>query len=224
MSMVRAAVYDNGIVRMPQSGDLIANSEAILADATAGNLAITGAKMASGILSRSGPGAGYADSFPTATDLVNSLMGSGNFVGTGAISAQGVQPGLSFRFRIINTVAFVNTVTAGAGGTLAGVTAVAASTYRDYLVTVTNGTPPQIVAGNTTNASAVVTGMNSGLLQFLTQGMTVSGTGIPGGATIASVQPGVGITLSANATATNTGTALTFGPSYTVAGIGSGAI
>lgn len=224
MSMVRAAVYDNGIVRMPQQGDLIANSEAILTNATAGALSITGAMMASGILSRSGPGAGYIDTFPAASDLVNTLMGSGNFVGTGAFSAQGVQPGLSFRFRIINTVAFANTVAAGAGGTLSGVTTVAASTYRDYLVTITNGTPPQVIAGNTTNANAVVTGMNAGLLSMLTQGMLVTGTGIPGGATIASIQPGVGITLSANATATNTGTALTFSPSYTVAGIGSGAI
>src|SRR5947209_3280513 len=179
MSMVRAAVYDNGIVRMPQQGDLIANSEAILSNATAGALSITGAMLASGILSRSGPGAGYIDTFPAASDLVASLMGAGSFVGTGAFSAQGVQPGLSFRFRIINTVAFANTVAAGAGGTLSGVTTVAASSFRDYLVTITNGTPPQVIAGNTTNASAVVTGMAPALLQQITQGMLVTGTGIP---------------------------------------------
>jgi hypothetical protein len=52
--------------------------------------------------------------------------------------------------------------------------------------------------------------------------MLVTGTGIPASATVLSVQPGVGFTLSANATATNNPVALTFSPRYTVLGLGQG--
>lgn len=223
MSLVRNAIYDNGQVRYQGPGDLNAGNEVILQDATNGNLTITGALMATGILRRTGSAANYADVFPTAADLVNALLNNA-YLGGGAVAAVGVVPA-AFRFRILNTVAFTNTPTIGAGGTLVGGnTAIAASSWKDYLITITNGTPGSVVAGNTTNASAVVTGMNPGLLQYVTQGQLVTGTGIPGGTTVASVQPGVGITLSANATATNAGTALTFGPTYTVQSLGGGSI
>jgi hypothetical protein len=52
--------------------------------------------------------------------------------------------------------------------------------------------------------------------------MLVTGTGIPASTTVLSVQPGVGVTLSANATATNNPVALTFSPRYTVLGLGQG--
>jgi hypothetical protein len=52
----------------------------------------------------------------------------------------------------------------------------------------------------------------------------VSGTGISGGTTVLSVQPGVGVTLSANATATGTLVALTFAPRIEFRGIGTGAV
>ena len=74
-------------------------------------------------------------------------------------------------------------------------------TERSILGTVTTN-------GNTTNGSAVVTGL-ADTSQFVV-GMTVTGTGIPANATIASINSASQVTLSANATATNTGVSLTF--------------
>jgi hypothetical protein len=60
------------------------------------------------------------------------------------------------------------------------------------------------VAGvGTTNASAAITGP-AGAFQTGDAGRTITGTGIPGGATILSVQSATAATLSANATATGT--------------------
>lgn len=219
MSLVIPAVYDGAAQRKLYPGDLLALNEKITSDATAGALNITGALMASGILSRSGPGANYADVFPTSADLVNSLLNNA-YIGGGALSAPGISPGTSFRFTLINTVAFTNTPTIGTGGTLGSNTAIAASSAKEYLITITNGTPQRATQGNTTNASAVITGMYAGQLQFLTAGMLVSGTGIQAGSTILSIQPGVGVTLSLAATATGSSVALTFNPTYRVDSLG----
>lgn len=61
-------------------------------------------------------------------------------------------------------------------------------------------TDPQ--TGTTTNGSAVVTGLTD--TSQLIVGMEVSGTGIPGGATISSINSATQVTLSANATASGT--------------------
>lgn len=63
------------------------------------------------------------------------------------------------------------------------------------------------ITGNITTGQAAVTGITS--TSGLEAGMTVAGTGIPAGATVASVTSGTAIALSANATATTTGVALT---------------
>lgn len=57
-------------------------------------------------------------------------------------------------------------------------------------------------SGVTTNGSPVVTGLSDATQ--LIAGMDVTGTGVPGGATIASVDSPTQVTLSANATATGT--------------------
>jgi len=56
--------------------------------------------------------------------------------------------------------------------------------------------------GTTTNTSAVVTGLTNTAL--LVVGQPVSGTGIPAGTTILSIQSPTQVTLSANATASGT--------------------
>lgn len=220
MSIVRAAVYDNGQPRVIGNGDLLANNEIIQALASSNAaLQLTGAQVTSGILRRTLPAGNYADIFPAASDLIAALQ-SQAYIGTGSYTPVGVPDGTSFRLRYINTVAFTNTPTIGTGGTLGNSTAIAASSVKDYLITVTSGTPGSVVTGNTTNGSAVITNMNAGLLQYITAGQLITGTGIPAAATVLSVQPGVGVTISANATATNASVALTFGPSYRVDGIG----
>lgn len=71
-------------------------------------------------------------------------------------------------------------------------------------------TEPRTVAGvGTTNASTALTG-SAGTFNKSDVGRPVSGTGVPAGATIASVASGTSAALSANATATGT-ISLTFG-------------
>ena len=223
MSLVRPDVYDNGQQRVTQPGDLIAANETITTLATVGTAAITGAQLATGILMRSGSVAGYADTLPTADDLVGALLNQ-FYVGTaGPQSGVGLQQNLAFRLRIINTVAFANTIAVPDTSVILGAnSAIAASAWEDYLVTILNGSLPKVVQCNTTNANAVVTGMPD--TSAITAGMLVTGTGISASTTVLSVQPGVGVTLSANATATNSNVALTFRPRYRVDSIGGGVL
>lgn len=65
-----------------------------------------------------------------------------------------------------------------------------------------------VLTGSTTNGSAIVTALSSTTGMYI--GMAVSGAGIPGGATILSIQSAAQVTLSANATNTAAGVSLTF--------------
>lgn len=71
-----------------------------------------------------------------------------------------------------------------------------------------------VITGNTTNGSATISSMET--TYGLTVGMSVSGTGIPAGATIASIVSRKSITISANATATGSTVSLTFSRSRTL--------
>ncbi len=66
---------------------------------------------------------------------------------------------------------------------------------------------PGAVTGSTTSGSAVVTGVSS--TANLSAGDVLTGTGIPSGSAIQSVDSGTQITLDANATATGAGVTLT---------------
>jgi hypothetical protein len=74
------------------------------------------------------------------------------------------------------------------------------------------GTPPTGVTGSTTSASTSVTAVTNTV--GLAIGDSVSGTGIPSGATVASFTTNT-ITLSIAATATGSAVALTFAIAYT---------
>jgi len=76
----------------------------------------------------------------------------------------------------------------------------------------TLGVPtPSTTTGNTTNTSTTITNIASTAVAFMFVGQAISGTGIPAGATIASIASTTSITISAAATATNTGITLTLG-------------
>jgi hypothetical protein len=77
-------------------------------------------------------------------------------------------------------------------------------------VATTGATPPTGLTGSTTSASTSVTAISS--TAAIVVGMSVSGAGIPVGATVAA-KTSTTITLSAAATATATAVALTFGTS-----------
>jgi len=219
---VSPVVYDGGLQRKVYPGDLVTGAETINASlTTAGAGTITAALLTSGILSRSGPGAGYTDTTDTASNIINALLGNYNYstaAVTGVSSGAGVQPGTTFRLSYINTVAQAMTLAAGTGVTLGSNVNCAASSVKDYLVTVTNGTPAQTFAATTTNGSAVVTGLNLFQTSQLSVGMLVTGTGVSG--TVISVQPGTGVTLSANASATGTNVAITFAPTVRIDSLG----
>jgi hypothetical protein len=81
-------------------------------------------------------------------------------------------------------------------------TAVAGDDWDQVCHQVTIGDDNITRNGTTTSGSKVVTGLSG--TSDLAVGMAVSGTGIPSGATISSIDSGTQITLSANATASGT--------------------
>ena len=215
-------------------GDLVAGGENILAGSisTAGSGTLTGVAIGTGIIRRTGPVGGFTDTTDTAQNIISSILGGSNQLAPDCV------PGTSFRLLYINTVAQAMTFAAGTGvvaGT--GTLNVGASAVREYLVTILNTNPIQLLMCGTTNASAAVTfnlPMNAtslpelsanGLagIAFISPGMSVTGTGISAGTTVIGVTQGVGgvtgVTLSANATATNASVALTFGPTVQIDGL-----
>lgn len=203
-------------------GDLVAMNEDINdALVTIGAGVILGSMLASGILRRTGPTGGYTDTTDTADGIVAALLNSYYYNVNGANTPIGISPNTSFRLRYLNTVAFAMVLAGGTGVTLSGGnTGIAASSVKDYLITILNGTPSSIQQANTINASAVVTGMNPKTMQQVTAGQLVSGTNIQAGSTVLSVQPGVGVTLSLTASGTATNSALTFGPRVQIESLG----
>lgn len=223
MSLFTPFGYDGNLQRAKVPGDVNNDQEVIQTNSVNGNTTLSVAQLLSGILSRSGSGAAYTDTLPTAAQLVNALLPSGGYVGSGATTSAGVMPGASYRLRYLNTVAFAATIAAPDTSVSVSNGTVNASSVKDFLIQILNGTP-QYISGNasTTNGSAVVTGMSQADTSKVTPGMLVTGAGIPASTTVLSVQPGVGVTLSANATATATPVALTFSPRIAVTGIGQG--
>lgn len=223
-----------GLERPAFPGDILAGGESLTAGAiaTVGNGTWTGAAIASGIIKRSGSVAGYTDTTDTAANIIAAIAGNAG--------QDGSVPGTSFRLLVINTVAFADTFAAGAGVVAGGGTLnIAASTWREYLVTILNDMNTTVIMGSTTNASAAVTfanpipltgsngsSNNSSISNLV--GATVSGTGITAGTTVIGQTQGpggiTGVTLSANATATNNNIALTFGPTVQFDGLRSGTL
>ena len=107
---------------------------------TVGNGVLTAAGMVGGVIRRSGPVGAYADTTATATDIIAAIPH--------------VRVNHTFDLTVINTVAFANTVAAGAGVTLAGTTTISASTWRRYIGKITNVATPAVT----------LTGIGSGTL------------------------------------------------------------
>lgn len=105
-----------------------AKSTAAVTSATATTL--TAADIVAGAILRSGPTAGYADTTDTADNIIKAMTNP--------------KVGSGFEFTIVNGVAFANTLAAGTGVTLAGVTAITASLARRYLLTVTDIVTPAV--------------------------------------------------------------------------------
>lgn len=201
-------------VRRAGPNEMIMDQKKRTVVAGAGNQNIPAAAILSGYIQRTGIVANNADAFDTADNIL--------------AACPALDQGDAFEFLFDQNAAFTNTPTAGAGITLVNAN-IAASSVRRYMVTCLAAGRTNIQQGNTTNASAVVTlagisgfptpSQASTIAKQIQPGMLVSGTGIPGGTTVLSVNPTAGsVTLSANATATGTA-ALTFTPSIEIRGI-----
>ena len=227
MAVAKPLIMDGQIARIISQGDVLAGAELLAVLTTAGAGTLTGTLLVSGILNRTGPAGVFNDTTDSAANIINALLGSNVFQATavtGISSGAAVQQGTTVRLRYLNTVAFAGTLVAGAGVTLAGVTVVAASSFRDFLITITNGTPQQTFAASQINASAVITGLTQFQTAQLSVGQLVTGTNIQAGSTVVSIQPGLGVTLSLAVTATIAINALVFAPTVTVQGLGGGPV
>jgi hypothetical protein len=228
MSVLKPLVFDQqtSAARILQQGDVIGGAETMGALTTAGAGTLTAALLAGGFIKRTGPAGGFTDTTDSAQNIINQLI-SGVFIGSGSLIGgqggnAGVQPGTTWRLRYINTVAFAMTLAAGTGVTIVANGNVNASSVKDYLLTVTNGTPTQVFAATQVTGTAVITGLNQAQTNQLTVGMAVTGTNVAANSVIVSIQPGVGVTLNNNVTASLTLNALTFSPTVTIEGIGQG--
>src|ERR1700749_4459284 len=83
-------------------GDTILVPESFLPVTTAGSATLAAANLVSGVLYRTGPTGVYTDTFDTTANIMTALAGN--------LSAGSVVPGLGFKLRIVNSVAFVATL------------------------------------------------------------------------------------------------------------------
>lgn len=217
--LLKAAVYDGALLRQLAPGDVLAGAEVAAAGGTTVSITLTAPLVSTPLLSRA-PASASTDTFDTAANLIAGLIAG--------LGLQGIQPGTTWRQRILNSGAGAITlaVTANTGMTVTN-TAIPATSFKDVLYTITNGTPVQTYSVTTTNGSATIGGLTATQLQNLTVGMVVTNA-VAGlqGTTISSINYNAGtITLSSTASATNTApVAITFSPTITVTGIGSGAL
>lgn len=217
MSIVKPVIYDNGLQRPIAKGDTEVSGNYIPATVVTTAITVTGTQLTGRYILRN-PAAPATDTIDTAANIIAAING-----GVGGIP---VPKGLSFLATWIVTTANALTVaaTANTGVTVTRGT-VNASSAKEFLVTVTNGTPAQTLVCNTTNASAVITGMSLAQTSRLSVGMVVTNA-VAGcqGYTIISVQAGVGVTLSGTASSTNTAVSFNFSPTITVEGVSQGLI
>lgn len=180
----------------------------------AATTAIPAVAILSGIIARTGPGAGYADTWPSADDIL--------------AACPAMDTGDSFEFLFENGVAFANATAAIANSGIVLVNgAVTASLVKRFMATCLAGGRSQILQGRTTNLSAVVSLQGIGMspsqaasaAQRIQPGMQVTGTGVPASTTVIGVNSVNGtITLSQAATADGT-VALTYVPVVEIRGL-----
>lgn len=226
MSIVRNSVYEAGLQRRGLPGDNPAVGIVAATLATVGAGTITPAMLVTGYLRRTGPTAGYTDTFPTADQICAALRG---------FSAFGdFTPGLGFEFRHINTVAYAATIAVPASSgislstsTFSTVTANAASQWRDYFIEfVSAPVPARQYSARTINGSKRIIFDADIPAGAIVNGMSVYGTGVGAAARVTNViYDAAGISevlVDVNSTADGTAINISFTPTIVVHSIGAG--
>lgn len=108
------------------AADLVGGDRAPVAESSATGTTLTIANLLKRTIYRTGPTAAYGDTTDTAANIVAGIPYA--------------EVGNAFEFTFVNTVAFANTIAAGTGVTLQGVTSVSASSARRFLLELTNVT------------------------------------------------------------------------------------
>lgn len=215
--MIKPLLFDGSMQRILQQGDIIAGAEVIPATVVTTNITVTGAQLAVGVILRN-PAASATDTLDSATNILAALQGN-----YGAI-----QNNTTMRVRWIVTTAQTVTVAATANtGVTVNRGSISASSAKEFLLTVKNGSPPQNYSCVTANGSAVITGLTEFQTRNLSPGMIVTNA-VAGlqGAKILSVQPAVGVTMDTNATSDNAapGVAVSFSPVIQLDGLQQGGV
>lgn len=232
MAALRPSGYRGLSEELLNAGDVLLTGDFASTNTTVGATTLAAASMVTGMLERSGSTGAYTDTFDTASNIYNALLGNGY--------GPALVPGIGFRLKLVNSVAFTETITLGTGMTAGQgiVSSVTASFWREFLFTFTSVQPPVSLIGNTTSGAATITwtlGVGQAALSespasgsIVQSGASVAGTGIAAGTTVLGVTQGVGgttgVTLSGTATATGTNVAFSFGPAILVSSPGGGAI
>lgn len=206
MTISRALAQVSSSLTSPQgAGNRLLEQAVIDTNTTAGSATLLVQSLVRGILRRTGPAAGFNDTFPSADALLQ--------------AEPDLSVGDSFYFTYINGVAQAMTAVAGEGVVLGSNVNVAASAIRKYLISILGTGPRQVFQGNVTNGSAVISGVSAAILANVSNGQGVTGTNIPANTFVIGVNPVAGtITMSANATGTATVSVTSF-PRYSVEGL-----
>lgn len=209
MSLVYRQVVDpSGGVRTALPGDLVVTYETVPAAQTGTTLTVTGALLANGII-LAAPTAAATYTLDSAANIVAALSPFFNYnqnaqVPAGTLVYASIPPNTSFRVTIVVSTAFAVTINSTANtGVTVNRGSIAASSSKDCLVTIRNGTPAQSFSATTANGSAVVSGFTSEQLSKLSIGMIVTNAVANlQGQTIISINQNAGtVTMSGNANA-----------------------
>lgn len=247
--MLVSPLWQMGGIEAPMfPGDVLNTNESVQTIALDAAYTYSGAEIAFGDIFRTLISGAVTDVFPTANQLIDALRGNVNVVTPPSNELYGsqpsrsvqlawpanlmpFQPGSTFRRTIVETTAFIITmdIPASGGITLAAapynITAIAASSWREFVFKIMNSSPTVIIPVGQVNATKPLTvpAAYLDMINNITPGMSVYGTNIAASTKVAGVNRDTGIiTLDTNVTATLSLNAVTFTPTVVVYGLRSG--
>lgn len=194
MSQNKAHVDDGGNnVQKQGPGDMLMDQKKLYNITTAGAGTIPAEAVLSGIINRTGPAGGFADTFPSAASLL--------------AAEPSLNRGDAFEFLYINGVAQAMTgaAFAGSGDTVVNV-ATAASLVRRIMCTVLGDGQATSFQGTTTTGQATIQALNIKDVRNVRVGQFVSGTGVAAASYVTGVNVNTGV-VTVSVVATGTGTA-----------------